>query len=206
MPRPRCGNDPRAQLAEGDRQAIADFRAYLTRRAQEKTMSDLSRKVFLAETAAVREHLAEQEQPAAARAALRHRIAEALDSLQGTAHHLPPETRQRVIEVVAAGLPAPVDRAAVYREAADDLAAAFGDPMAKHIGALGASFLRRRARDIEAGRTTEARRMAVEAQPTQPQQDEAPHAPGTAILCPDCRIKGHAVCTAAGAQQDGAQS
>ena len=50
------------------------------------------------------------------------------------------------------------------------------------------------------------RRMAVEAQPTQPQQDEAPHAPGTAILCPDCRIKGHAVCTAAGAQQDGAQS
>ena len=103
-------------------------------------------------------------------------------------------------------LPAPVDRAAVYREAADDLAAAFGDPMAKHIGALGASFLRRRARDIEAGRTTEARRMAVEAQPTQPQQDEAPHAPGTAILCPDCRIKGHAVCTAAGAQQDGAQS
>jgi hypothetical protein len=38
MPRPRCGNDPRAQLTDGDRQAIADFRAYLTRRAQEKTV------------------------------------------------------------------------------------------------------------------------------------------------------------------------
>lgn len=40
MPRPRCGNDPRAQLTDGDRQAIADFRAYLTRRAQEMTMND----------------------------------------------------------------------------------------------------------------------------------------------------------------------
>ena len=38
MRRPRCGNDPRAQLTPGDRQAIADFRDYLTRRAQEKTM------------------------------------------------------------------------------------------------------------------------------------------------------------------------
>ena len=40
VPRPRCGNDPRAQLTDGDRQAIADFRAYLTRRAQEKTMDE----------------------------------------------------------------------------------------------------------------------------------------------------------------------
>ena len=38
--RPRCGNDPRAQLTDGDRQALADFRAFLTRRAQEKTMTD----------------------------------------------------------------------------------------------------------------------------------------------------------------------
>ncbi|MFF7485600.1 hypothetical protein ACFZBC_08890 [Streptomyces luteogriseus] len=54
----------------------------------------------------------DQTPPAVDRAALRDRIAEALDSLQGTAHHLPPETRKRVIEVVtAAVLPAPVDRA-----------------------------------------------------------------------------------------------
>lgn len=39
MPRPRCGNDPRAQLTDGDRQALADFRAFLTARAQEKTMA-----------------------------------------------------------------------------------------------------------------------------------------------------------------------
>jgi hypothetical protein len=41
-------------------------------------------------------------------------------------------------------------RAAAYRQAADDLDAAFGDPAAKHIGALGAAFLRRRAREITA--------------------------------------------------------
>jgi len=33
MTRPRCGNDPRAQLTDGDRQAIADFKAYLADRA-----------------------------------------------------------------------------------------------------------------------------------------------------------------------------
>ncbi|QTU45616.1 DUF1674 domain-containing protein [Streptomyces scabiei] len=48
-----------------------------------------------------------------------------------------------------------VDRVAVLREAADDLATAFGDPMAKHIGALGAAHLRRRAREIEAGQAGE---------------------------------------------------
>lgn len=40
--RPRCGNDPRVQLTPGDRAAVAEFRAYLTARAKEKTtMSDL---------------------------------------------------------------------------------------------------------------------------------------------------------------------
>ncbi|MEV4335730.1 hypothetical protein [Streptomyces sp. NPDC049590] len=31
--RPFCGNDPRARLTDGDRQAVADFRAYLAARA-----------------------------------------------------------------------------------------------------------------------------------------------------------------------------
>jgi hypothetical protein len=58
-------------------------------------------------------------EPATDRAAQRDRIAEAVDSLQGTAHHLPPETRQRVIEAVAgAVLPALTARAAL-RGAAD---------------------------------------------------------------------------------------
>ena len=39
-------------------------------------------------------------------------------------------------------------RADAFTEAADDLANAFGDPAAKHIGGLGAAFLRRRAREI----------------------------------------------------------
>lgn len=39
---PRCGNDPRTQLTPGDRQAVSEFRDYLTARAEEKTtVSDL---------------------------------------------------------------------------------------------------------------------------------------------------------------------
>jgi len=58
-------------------------------------------------------------------------------------------------------LPEPADRAAVLREAADEIANAFGDPMAKHVGIIAASWLRRRARDIEPGKL---RRMADEGQ------------------------------------------
>ncbi|MET9521481.1 hypothetical protein [Streptomyces coeruleorubidus] len=60
------------------------------------------------------------DQTATEQTALRDRIAEALGSLQGTAHHLPPETRQRVIEAVTgAVLPAPTGRAAGLREAVE---------------------------------------------------------------------------------------
>jgi hypothetical protein len=68
-------------------------------------------------------------------------------------------------------LPAPVDRAAVLREAADDLVTAFGDPMVKHIGVLGASHLRRRAREVEAAQRL-VRHLFDEAQ--QPGQGDAP--------------------------------
>ncbi|MDX3249006.1 hypothetical protein [Streptomyces sp. ME18-1-4] len=46
-------------------------------------------------------------------------VAEALASLQGTVHHLPPATRQAVIDALVPVLPEPADRAAVLREAAD---------------------------------------------------------------------------------------
>ncbi|MDX3532507.1 hypothetical protein P1P75_40470 [Streptomyces sp. ID05-39B] len=52
-------------------------------------------------------------------------------------------------DAVMAVLPEQTDRAAVLLEAADDLATAFGDPMAKHIGLLGAAHLRRRARSAQ---------------------------------------------------------
>jgi hypothetical protein len=52
-------------------------------------------------------------------------------------------------------VPAPADRAAVLREAAEDLATAFGDPKVKHIGAIAASHLRRRARELEGRETDE---------------------------------------------------
>ncbi|MDX2528012.1 coiled-coil domain-containing protein [Streptomyces europaeiscabiei] len=107
--------------------------------------------------------------PTTEQTALRERVAEALlDHLSRTADIRPgrdgdlafmPEVtdaeRMRLADAVLAVLPAPADRAAVLREAADDLATAFGDPMAKHIGVLGASHLRRRARQIEAGQTGE---------------------------------------------------
>lgn len=63
------------------------------------------------------------------------------------------------------------DRAAVLREAADDLAAAFGDPMAKHIGAIAAGWLRRRAREVEGeqtGRVLDERVAAAKEQPVAP--------------------------------------
>jgi len=47
-------------------------------------------------------------------------------------------------------LPEPTDRAAVLREAADDLANVFGDPTTKDIGIISASYLRLCAREIEA--------------------------------------------------------
>ena len=71
--------------------------------------------------------------------------------------------RERV--AVLAVLPPPVDRSTGLREAAEDLATAFGDPMAKHIGILGASYLRRRARETETAQTAEAQ---AEAEPETP--------------------------------------
>ena len=68
------------------------------------------------------------------------------------------------VPAVMSSLPA-TDRATVLREAADDLATAFGDPTAKHIGILAASYLRRRAREAEAAPTTEAQ---PEAEPETP--------------------------------------
>ncbi|MER5715759.1 hypothetical protein [Streptomyces sp. NPDC002132] len=111
--------------------------------------------------------------PPVDRAALRDRIAQVLaarftadgDVSRGMRVIDPddeddPEPARRVrpleaADAVLTALPAPADRAAVLREAADDLATAFGDPMAKHIGALGASHLRRRAREVEAGQAGE---------------------------------------------------
>jgi hypothetical protein len=74
-------------------------------------------------------------------------------------------------DAVMAVLSEPVDRAAVLREAADDLVTAFGDPMVKHIGVLGASHLRRRAREVEAAQRL-VRHLFDEAQ--QPGQGDAP--------------------------------
>ncbi|MFE4867671.1 hypothetical protein [Streptomyces sp. NPDC056682] len=108
---------------------------------------------------------------------LRNRIRQILAEADGFSYDcLEPHDYQRHADAILAlpgVLSAPVDRAAVLREAADDLATAFGDPMAKHIGLLGAAHLRRRAREVEAGRP-DLRRMADEArQPEASAEDPA---------------------------------
>ncbi|MFJ3984371.1 hypothetical protein [Streptomyces fungicidicus] len=130
-----------------------------------------------------------------------------------------------------AALKARADRAAVLREAADELATAFGDPKAKHIGILAASWLRRRAREIEAGRP-ESRRMADETATTETPGKSCAHCgqpisritgtlaawwvhdPGGNTVCHPERAASSTRATpkaaddepAAGARQDGAQS
>lgn len=123
MSRPRCGNDPRAQLTDGDRQAVESFKAYL-----------------------------------ADRAALRDRIAEAALSAVEAAlgDTLLPAAREEALAGIAAVLPPPVSRAAVYRELADQQEQ------------TAATDVIRRRRSIATARrlfAVELRRMADEAQP-----------------------------------------
>ena len=138
MSRPRCGNDPRAQLTDGDRQAIADFRAYLTRRAQEKTMDEQQlRQIHDIETGTTRKQRAEQEQQATARAEA------ALAPLEAKMREL--KARERAEH-----------RAAIYRELADQQEQ------------TAATDVIRKRRSIATARrlfAVELRRMADEAQP-----------------------------------------
>ncbi|CAL9502403.1 hypothetical protein [Streptomyces sp. enrichment culture] len=97
MTRPRCGNDPRAELTDGDHQAVAGFKAYL------------------ADRAALRDHIAEALM----------RWAERGNSPQYAAMRQPETVRANAYsraDAVLAVLPPPADRAAVLREAADHLA------------------------------------------------------------------------------------
>jgi hypothetical protein len=55
---------------------------------------------------------------------------------------------------------------------------------------LGAEILRAGQAEAELRRVAAETRNTTEAQATVTVQ----HAPGTAILCPDCRAKGHSVC------------
>ncbi|WP_245727153.1 hypothetical protein [Streptomyces longwoodensis] len=90
--RPRCGNDPRAQLTDGDRQAVADFRAYL------------------ADRAALRDRIAE---------ALHQDQTPPPTVSWADEQPLDREIFLRRADVVLAVLPAPTDRATVLREAID---------------------------------------------------------------------------------------
>ncbi|MFI1371312.1 hypothetical protein ACH4UY_04780 [Streptomyces longwoodensis] len=155
-PRARCGNDPRARLTDGDRQAVADFRAYLGLRAAAREQLDR----------------AEWVEGDPLMQAIASAVYERCETGDGGIVHDDPRNIAAVAAVVAR-LAAATDRAVVMREAADDLATTFGDPMVKHIGALGASHLRRRAREAEAGRSTPHRTADEAQQPTDCEESAA---------------------------------
>ncbi|KJK40250.1 hypothetical protein UK15_07830 [Streptomyces variegatus] len=95
---PACGNNPHHPLTDGDRQAVADFKAYL------------------ADRAALRDRIAE--------ALLDHlsRTADIRTGRNGDLAFMPEVTdaeRMRIADAVLAVLPPPVSRADVLREAAD---------------------------------------------------------------------------------------
>ncbi|MFC7817598.1 hypothetical protein ACFUTR_23490 [Streptomyces sp. NPDC057367] len=112
----------------------------------------------------------------------------------GAALHARAEGIDRQLAALRQQVAAPVDRAAVLREAADKLMAL------------------RPCDECYPGRHDAAdhlRRMADETATTETQAAPVQHAPGKAIRCPDCRDKGYTVCLdgpAAGARQDGASS
>jgi hypothetical protein len=129
MTGPACGNNPNYRMSDGDRRVVDSFRAYLT-----------------------------------ARGALRDRIAAALydHSHPGWAISFPDldqEQRDTYLaraDAVLAVLPAPVDRAAVLRDAADEIAGIDFHPNA-----------RARSLDIAAGLARRLRCMADETAATE---------------------------------------
>jgi hypothetical protein len=125
---PACGNNPNHPLTDGDRQAVADFKAYL-----------------------------------AERAALRDRIAEALEQ----ADYRPDMRRGDLADAIMPVLPPPANRGAVLREAADRYAKLTDQNEAydREHGQLDevARIQHGTVRDVVTG----LRRMADEAQPTQ---------------------------------------
>jgi hypothetical protein len=134
-------------------------------------MSDLTRKVFLAEVAAVDEYLAEQAQPAADRAALRDRIAKAVQPL--LMDTLPkPIAAARATEVadaVLAVLPAPTDRAAVLTAAERTMLTYALNQAQEHI------WSRDGFTDEDQAAIDSLRRMADEAQPDTGQPADPEH-------------------------------
>jgi hypothetical protein len=152
-----------------------------------------------------------QPEPATDQTALRDRIAEALYERERPPRdpHWPDvylsdrEVFEAMADAVLAVLPSSVDRATVLEEAASHLearaaeftAAARKDPLAFVKGATDARY---RTADCWDAAADELRRLAAaSAVVVRRATDETPsarHAPGTAILCLDCRAKGHSVC------------
>jgi len=142
MPRPRCGNDPRAQLTDGDRRAVETFKAYL------------------ADRAALRDRIAE----ALIRWTYRGQDPDPetgiLDSVRANAYSR--------ADAVLAVLPPSVDQAAVLREAADKYATLMDQNEAYELAEHGSIDHESRiqyeaVRDVVTG----LRRMANEAQPAE---------------------------------------
>ncbi|MCX4993814.1 hypothetical protein [Streptomyces longwoodensis] len=200
--RARCGNDPRAQLTDGDRQAVADFRAYLSARAglRDKIVNALGQIKTVPPVAHRREQADHvlavlyrewpwlrteaEEGESATPSVLRDRITEALLTTRRTDyadHNVKADHRNHrydarcalcaydvdaLAAAVLAMLPAPTDRAAVLREAADRYAALVDQNEAYELAEHGqidheTSLQFEAVRDVVTG----LRRMADETQP-----------------------------------------
>jgi len=103
--------------------------------------------------------------PATDRTALREQIAAALGSLQGTVHHLPPATRQAVIDALVPVLPEPADRAAVLRE------------VEQHIRELARATFQPYYRSAYATLADDISRLAAEPAAAGPDQTHTPCGP-----------------------------
>ncbi|MEU9597231.1 hypothetical protein AB0E06_10505 [Streptomyces sp. NPDC048109] len=175
MTGPACGNNPNHKLTDGDRQAVADFKAYLAARA------------------ALRDRIA---------AALYERERPPREPVWADARPADREVFEAMADaVLPAVLPAPVDRIAVLREAAAAITdvierdRAYSPRRSNDRAALGA------AREIVLGLIDNPRRVADETAATDT-QPEAWCPPGCIACATD---ESHDPAPAAGARQDGAQ-
>jgi hypothetical protein len=144
---PACGNNPNYRMSDGDRQAVENFRAYLTARAELRTRI----------AAAMRPHYHCTGDPE------QHVIRCSCGWLDPG----PDATREtdwdsHIADVVLALLPAPADRGAVLRE------------VEQHVRALARATFQPYYRSAYATLADDISRMANEAQPAQPQHDETP--------------------------------
>jgi hypothetical protein len=232
MTEPRCGNDPRAQLTEGDRQAVESFKARLALQAAAKPYIDRAMWTDgdpLMEVIAVTlwERCArdDQEMPQAVCDDPRTIAAFAAAVVQASTEMRTPADWDALVRDAdrlrhdGEALHARAEEldeqlAALRRQVSEpaDRAAVLREAAQRLYTALFPAVYADMGQKAAEGvnrAVSELRRMADETATTETPTVPVQHAPGKVICCADCRAKGYAVCLdepAAGVRQDGAES